>query len=127
MKLKRLGIVSLFVLVVTAVAGTRPLLSHHSHAMFDHTSEVTITGTVKTFSYRNPHVFLYLAVESENGEVTTWAIEMSNIHNMLRRGVNASTFKVGDVLAVTLNPLTSGEPGGNYLTVQTADGVVYND
>jgi hypothetical protein len=100
-------------------------LSHHSHAMFDHAVEVTITGTVKDFSFRNPHVFLYIDVAEEGGEVVTWSIEMSNIGNTIRRGIGANTFKPGDVVTVTMNPLKSGQPGGNYTLIVAGDGQTY--
>ena len=105
----------------TAVSGP----PHHSHAMFDHTVEVTVTGKVTHFSFRNPHVFLYLDVEGEDGQAVSWAVEMSNIGNTIRRGIGGSTFKPGDVVTVTLNPLNNGEPGGNYTSITTADGSTY--
>ncbi len=107
------------------ISVTMPALSHHSHAMFDHTVEVTVTGTVKDFSFRNPHVFLYVDVEGENGEVVAWAIEMSNIGNTIRRGIGGSTFKTGDVITVTMNPLKNGRQGGNYTSIVAADGSTY--
>ena len=111
----------LFVTLVVSPNGE----SHHSHAMFDHSSEVTLTGTVTSYSFRNPHVYLYLDVEGERGEVIPWSIEMSNIENMVRRGVLGSTFKVGDVVTVTVNPLDNGGAGGNYVRVTAADGRTY--
>jgi outer membrane usher protein FimD/PapC len=93
--------------------------------MFDMTREVTITGTVTIFSYRNPHVFLHVDVKDEKGEVVSWAVEMSNISNMQSRGVFGSTFKVGDVVSVKVNPLKDGRFGGNYTSVTAADGKVY--
>ena len=77
-----------------------PALSHHSHAMFDHTAEETITGTVADFAYRNPHVFLYVDVEGENDETLNYWIEMSNIPIMIRRGIGAGTFNTGDEVTV---------------------------
>ena len=102
-----------------------PALSHHSHAMFDPTVEKTITGTVTNFSFRNPHVFLYLDVKGQDGQVVSWAVEMSNIQNTLRSGIHQSTFKVGDVVTVTMNPLRDGRPGGNFTTITAADGKAY--
>jgi len=102
-----------------------PALSHHSHAMFDHTVETFITGTVTDFAYRNPHVFLYVDVE-ENGEMVHYWIEMSNIPNMIRRGIGQNTFKPGDVITVSMWPLKDGRPGGNYATVTMADGTKYD-
>ena len=69
--------------------------AHHSHSMFDTSQEMTITGTVTSFSYRNPHVFLYLDVKDEKGEVAPWAVEMSNISNMETRGIFRSYVQGG--------------------------------
>jgi hypothetical protein len=102
-----------------------PALSHHSHAMFDHTIEKTISGTVTNFSFRNPHVFLYVDVKGESGQVVNWAVEMSNIQNTIRSGIRGTTFKVGDVVTVTMNPLRDGRPGGNFTAITAADGKVY--
>jgi len=107
------------------IFGTGPAGAHHSHSMFDTSREVTVTGTVTVFSYRNPHVFLHLDVKDDKGVVTSWAIEMSNIGNMQTRGIHRSTFKVGDVVTVKINPLKDGRPGGNYTSVIAADGKTY--
>jgi hypothetical protein len=90
--------------------------------MFDTSREATVTGTVTSFVYRNPHVFLYVDVKGGNGEVQNWTVEMSNITNMERRGIYASTFKTGDLVTVKVNPLKDGRAGGNYTSVTTADG-----
>ena len=73
-----------------------PALSHHSHAMFDHTKDVMVTGTVTQWVLRNPHAFLYIDIKNEKSEVVNYSIEMSNIPNMITRGINQSTFHVGD-------------------------------
>ncbi len=100
--------------------------AHHSHAMFDMAREVSITGTVTNYSYRNPHVFLYLDVKGDSGEIVSWTVEMSNIGNTQRRGIYRSTFQVGDVVTVSLNPLINGRSGGNYTSVTAADGKTYD-
>ena len=84
-----------------------------------------MTGTVTHFSFRNPHVYLYLDVEGEDGEAVSWAVEMSNIANTIRRGIGGSTFRPGDMVTVTVNPLKNGEPGGNYTSITAADGTTY--
>lgn len=115
------------ILALVAVAGWHVAAhAHHSHAMFDHTRTVTVTGTVTNYSFRNPHVYLWIDVESEAGEVENWAIEMSTISNMLGRGINAGTFTAGDVVTVTVNPLRDGRPGGNYTSIVAADGTTYD-
>ena len=108
------------------LAGSANVRAHHSHAMFDMTREVSITGTVTAYAYRNPHVFLYVDVKGADGEVKNWAVEMSNIANMESRGIYLSTFKPGDTITVMLNPLRDGRAGGNYTSVIAPDGKKYD-
>jgi hypothetical protein len=108
-----------------ALGAAWPAWSHHSHAMFDHAKEVTVSGKVTEFVFRNPHVFLYVDVETDSSEVVNYWVEMSNIPNMIKRGIVQSTFKAGDLVTVRLNPLKDGRPGGNYLTITAADGKTY--
>jgi hypothetical protein len=100
--------------------------AHHSHAMFDHTRDVTITGTVSDFVYTNPHAFLYVDVKNDAGATVRYWIEMTNIPNMIRTGITRTTFKPGDSITVVLRPLTDGKPGGNYKRITAADGKVYS-
>ncbi|MBM3819753.1 MAG: hypothetical protein FJW14_12175 [Acidimicrobiia bacterium] len=111
--------------IALALAVASPAWSHHSHAMFDHSKAVTMEGTVTEFVFRNPHVFLYVDVKGANGETQNYWIEMSNIPNMIRRGIGQGTFKAGDRISVELYPLKDGRPGGSYVTITAADGKVY--
>jgi hypothetical protein len=119
--MKKMAAVAM-VAVAVSWASVVGVFAHHSHAMFDTSREVVLTGTVTSFVFRNPHVFLYLDVKGENGEVKNWSVEMSNISNTERRGIYRSTFKPGDVITVKINPLHDGRLGGNYTSVTTADG-----
>jgi hypothetical protein len=114
-----------FIVVAGSIAAAPTVLAHHSHAMFDHTKEVTVVGTVTEFVYRNPHVFLYLDIKDDKGETVNYSVEMSNIPNMIRRGILQATFKPGDRVSVNVHPLRDGRPGGNYVTIIGADGKSY--
>jgi hypothetical protein len=94
--------------------------------MFDHGREVTIVGMVTDFSFRNPHGFLFVDVEEENGEIANYWIEMSTIPGMIQRGIGIKTFRPGDAITVTMHPLNDGRPGGNYTTIVAADGKTYD-
>ena len=111
---------------VMALGIVSPALSHHSHAMFDHTKQVSVSGTVTEFVFRNPHVFLYVDVKGENGETMNYWVELSNLTNMIRRGIGQGTFKPGDKVTVNLHPLKDGRPGGSYVTIVAADGKTYD-
>jgi hypothetical protein len=103
-----------------------PAFAHHSHAMFDHAKEVTIQGTVMNFAYVNPHGFLDIAVAGPNGQPVKYWIEMSNLTNMVVRGIKPSTFKKGDTITVKMHPLKDGRPGGSYTLITAADGKTYD-
>lgn len=103
-----------------------PAVSHHSHAMFDHAKQVSVSGTVTEFVFRNPHVFLYVDVKGENGETVNYWVELSNLTNMILRGIGRTTFKPGDKVTVNLHPLKDGRPGGSYVTIAAADGKTYD-
>ena len=103
-----------------------PALSHHSHAMYDHAVNITISGTVMDFTYVNPHATLDVAVLDKNGQVEKYWIEMSNIPNMVTRGIGKATFKPGDKVTINMHPLKDGRPGGSYVTIVAADGKTYD-
>ncbi len=109
-----------------AVGIVSPALSHHSHAMFDYAKQVPVKGTVTEFVYRNPHGFLYIDVKGENGETQKYWVEMSNLTQMVTRGIGKTTFKAGDTVTVNLHPLLDGRPGGSYITIVAADGKIYD-
>ena len=99
--------------------------AHHSLSAFDYRTEITLEGTVTKYLFGNPHTFLHIEVTGEDGKVVEWAAEMSSVQNMARRGVRGSTFKVGDQVTLSMNPLKSGSPGGKYTSVIAADGKTY--
>ena len=115
-----------FFTVVISLAIALPALAHHSHAMFDYNKDVSVTGTVTQWVLRNPHAYLYIDVKNEKGEIVNYSIEMSNLTQMITRGVGASTFKVGDKVTAKVHPLRDGRPGGNYVTILAADGKLYD-
>ena len=115
---------SIVVAGAVALGIVSPVAAHHSHAMFDHTKQSSVSGTVTSFDYRNPHVGLYLDVDNAGKKVNYW-VEMSNLPNMIRRGIGQTTFKPGDTVTVHLHPLRDGRPGGSYVTILAPDGKKY--
>ena len=108
-----------------AVGVASPAFSHHSHAMFDHAKFETITGTVIDFAYVNPHGSLDVAVEANKGgkaEMVKYWFEMSNLSNMVQRGIKKTSFKPGDKVTITYHPLKDGRHGGSYTTIVAANG-----
>jgi len=56
----------------------------------------TIEGVVVEVFWANPHVHYYLEVTDDQGEVSLWDLESSNLNGMARAGWTRSTLEVGD-------------------------------
>ncbi len=109
----------LLLLVLISVA---PLVDgHHSFTMFDANNPQTISGTVVEFHWTNPHTFVDLEVVDENGVKTVWQLEHGPKNMLSRRGWNEDSFKPGDRIDVEIHPLTSGKPGGRFMSYSFVD------
>jgi len=95
---------SLISIVIALVTLLLPMavLSHHSFsAEFDVGRAVNITGAITNVEWTNPHAWLHLAVEDEQGNVQQWAVEMLGVNAIVRSGMTPQTVKEGDVLTIT--------------------------
>lgn len=99
-----------------------PLLAHHGAAQFDVGKKVTVKGTVVEWFWANPHCFLRFDAPGDDGQVAHWAVETQSGPNILPQGFSKQTFKVGDQVTVTLEPVKNGRPLGRLLRVVLADG-----
>jgi hypothetical protein len=109
-------------MVVCAVAGPAPVSSHHGAASFDTSTEITLKGTVTEWTWFNPHCFLRFDVKGDDGIVRNWAVEAGNPTDMTKRGWSRSSFKPGDEVTVTLQPVKTGAPVGRIRAVVLANG-----
>lgn len=108
-------------LLGAGVLGAQPALSHHSFAMFDSRQQVTLSGTVKEYQWTNPHGWLQLEVVRDDATIE-YSIELGSPNTMSRRGWRRTSFKPGDKVTVTMNPMRDGSPGGSLLAVVDAAG-----
>jgi Family of unknown function (DUF6152) len=75
--------------------------AHHSFAAeFDAEKPVKLTGPVTRLEWTNPHVWFYLDVKDDTGELSNWAIEMGSPNGLLRMGWTRNSLKLGDVVTV---------------------------
>jgi DNA/RNA endonuclease YhcR with UshA esterase domain len=90
------------VTAMLALLGSAAAWSHHSFsAEFDVGRPVEITGAITEVEWTNPHAWLHLAVEDEQGNVVHWAVEMLGVNTLVRSGMTPQTVKAGDVLTIT--------------------------
>jgi hypothetical protein len=71
--------------------------AHHSPAMFDTETAVTISGTVVRLERGNPHSYMYLEQETPEG-VIEWAVEGPAPNALLRRGTAPDAVAPGDTV-----------------------------
>ena len=120
MKASRLSAVLTAGSMIVALALTA--FGHHSTAIYDSQNPVELRGTVVEWKFTNPHCIIRLQVTNAKGEAVVWSLEGGNTAGLFRQGWTPETLKAGDKLIVTVRPLRSGAPGGNYSNVRYADG-----
>jgi len=118
-KIQKIGLAG-----VAALAFAAPALAHHSTAMFDSSKTIEVQGTVKEFQYTNPHSWLIVDVENEDGTMTSWGFEAEGPGTLMRRQIGKNTLPVGMEVTVRGNPHVDGRPAAAWVDVTLADGTV---
>ena len=95
-----------------------PAAPHHSFAAeFDVTRPVKLTGTITRIEWTNPHSWLFIDTEDDDGNVQNWAIELISTNGLLRRGWTRDTVNAGDIVDVEGFGARDGTNTGNATTV----------
>ena len=101
-----------------------PATAHHSQTMYDGDTDIEMRGVVKEFEWRNPHTWLYVTIEDENGAPSEWVFESNSIGQLTRVGWTADAIKPGDEVTIIMHPLRDGTRGGTIVAVHMPDGTV---
>jgi hypothetical protein len=109
-------------IAIAAMLTASSLLAHHSFAMFDQSKSVELRGTVKSFRWSNPHVFIQLLVRNEGSDDEEWSIEMTSPEHLARVGWKPGTLRPGDKVTLIIHPMRAGVKGGQYLSGTGTDG-----
>lgn len=98
MQLRLRGALSLFV----ACAYPAYASAHHSFAaVFDRDSPIEITGTVTSVEWMNPHVWVYIDADSDQGREDSWAFELGSPNGLIRRGWRHDSLMEGQVVTIS--------------------------
>ena len=85
------------VVVVGLLITGPPVEAHHNSAPFyDDSKSVEVVGTVLKFNFRNPHSFIFIEAENQDGEMVEWEVELGAAVSMSRRGWTRESIKAGD-------------------------------
>ena len=92
-----------FIALIALSVIALPLLGHHA-GFFDPNRVVEVSGTVARFEWTNPHAFLFIDIENDNGEVERWTVEGRSPNQLTRTGWTRETIKPGETITVVGRP-----------------------
>jgi hypothetical protein len=99
-----------------------PVHAHHSFAVYDVNKTITLSGSVKSFQWSNPHCVIWmLAQPAGGGEPQEWSVETTSPGVLTRFGWTRNSVKPGDRVSVEMNPLRDGAHGGRLNSVTLLD------
>ena len=114
-------IVKILALVSVIVSGTSALAHHSFQATFKSDAKIHVEGVVTRFSFRNPHIIVYLDGTNEYGSVTQWMSEGGAATLMRRAGWDRNTLKPGDRVRVYGDSTHDGSPMVSIDSVEILD------
>lgn len=95
--------------------------AHHGTSTYDMNTEIALTGTVKEWTFENPHSWLWLNVNTGQRAGEEWSIESAPPNYLAGQGWSASTLKAGETLTALISPLKGAPKRGILLEVKRGD------
>lgn len=101
-----------------------PVSAHHASAPFyDPETRVEFQGTVTRWVFRNPHAFLFLNVDNDDGSSTEWQVELGAPVSIRRAGWTPDTIAVGmEVMVAGQRSRAEGSHGVCCVRLTRTDG-----
>jgi hypothetical protein len=108
----------ILILITAILVMVQPSSGHHSHANYDMTEYLEVSGTVSDILWINPHIWIFLEVSNEDGQLIQWAMEGATPAQLARNGVTRDTVKLGDTISARCHQMQDDSNGCllGYLT-----------
>ena len=89
-------------LLLTALLAFVPCAyAHHAFsAEFDANAPIKVIGKVVKVEWINPHAWVHVMMEREDGETLTWELEAGTPNTLLRRGLTKTLLVPGTAVTV---------------------------
>ena len=111
------------VAAIGMLAAASPAVAHHAFsAEFDADMPVTLQGTVTRMEWVNPHAWIHIAVEKDDGTTEAWMVEGGAPNALLRRGFNKNSLPPGTVIMVEGYQAKDGAMRANGRDITFEDG-----
>ena len=112
-----------FLLMSMVLGAVVPAFAHHSFAAeYDDKRPLTLRGNVTKVEWMNPHIWIYLDVKDESGNLTHWQCEGGAPNGLIRQGWGKASLKDGDEVIIDGFHAKDGSSTCNARTVKLPDG-----
>ena len=111
-----------FAVMACGLSLSAPLFAHHGNAAYASGKRLTMKGTVTGWIWSNPHCMLKFDVKGDNGQMVHWVAETQAPSIMIPSGWRPLSFKPGDEITITVEPMKDGRPAGRVADVTLPDG-----
>ena len=100
-----------------------PARAHHSFAaQYNADNRIEFEGTVTRMEWVNPHAWIHIAVEKDDGTTEAWMVEGGAPNALLRRGFNKNSLPPGTVIMVEGYQAKDGAMRANGRDITFEDG-----
>lgn len=104
-----------------------PVWAHHNmSALFDFNQRFTGSGSLADLDWRNPHIYMFVDVENEAGELERWSFEGPPPGFFRNRDFARADFEasIGKIVRIEASRARDGSMSGLIRQVTLADGRV---
>ncbi len=109
--------------IIVLTMTTAPAPAHHAFAAeFDSNRPILLEGKVTKMEWINPHAWIHIDVEKEDGTVESWMIEGGTPNTLFRRGFTKDSLMPGTIIVVNGYQSKDGSLKGNGRDLTFPDG-----
>lgn len=91
----------LWILLLLAAATLKSALAHHAFsAEFDAESPISVRGHVSKIEWINPHAWIHVTEEQDDGSVVDWMFEGGTPNTLVRSGIDRNSLAIGTEIVV---------------------------